>query len=195
MRDKSEARIEILPPNYAKLDLALRSVGYSFEAAVADIVDNSIDADASNVLVRLVLNKDGPLDLVVWDDGSGMSPETLREAMRFGADVSQEIERLGKFGLGLKLASLGQAKELRVVTLKAKNISGRAWLEQGIRQGFQCNILNPTECDEVRNSLVPDCRWGESGTLVWWSNLYRVGANRSDPEEHAQHLPNAEFRS
>ena len=48
----------------------------------------------------------GLADLAIWDDGCGMGEKTLKEAMRFGADVSQEIERLGKFGLGLKLASL-----------------------------------------------------------------------------------------
>jgi hypothetical protein len=182
---------EILTPNYDKLDIALRSVGYSFEAAVADIVDNSIDAGASNVGVRLVLNKDKPLDLVVWDDGSGMSPATLREAMRFGSDVNQELDRLGKFGLGLKLASLGQAKELRVITRKDKMLSGRAWLEQGIRKGFHCNIIDQTECADSMKSLAWDFDLdGSSGTLVWWSHLYRVGANHSDPEEHAQHLLN-----
>ena len=97
---------ERLPPNYGKLDVALRSIGYSFEVAVADVIDNSIDAQAKNVLVRLINTGDGHLDLAIWDDGCGMGEKTLKEAMRFGADVSQEIERLGKFGLGLKLASL-----------------------------------------------------------------------------------------
>ena len=54
---------ECLPPNYGKLDVALRSIGYSFEAAVADIIDNAIDAEAANVLVRLITKKDGQLDL------------------------------------------------------------------------------------------------------------------------------------
>ena len=97
---------ERLPPNYGKLDVALRSIGYSFEVAVADVIDNSNDAQAKNVLVRLINTGDGHLDLATWDDGCGMGEKTLKEAMRFGADVSQEIERLGKFGLGLKLASL-----------------------------------------------------------------------------------------
>src|SRR4051812_7128822 len=96
---------ERLPPNFRKLDVALRSIGYTFEAAVADVVDNSIDAEASSVLVRIVTTPHGHLDLAIWDDGHGMEHGTLKEAMRFGADVSQEIERLGKFGLGLKLAS------------------------------------------------------------------------------------------
>src|SRR5438094_7712633 len=95
---------ELLPPNYDKLDVALRAIGYSFEVAVADVVDNSIDAKAKNVTVRLLTRKDGHLDLAIWDDGCGMGEATLKEAMRFGADVSGDLERLGKFGLGLKLA-------------------------------------------------------------------------------------------
>src|SRR5262249_30983198 len=94
---------ETLPPNFVKLEKALRSIRYRFEASVADIIDNSIDDLAANVLVRLVTTPNGTLDLVIWDDGHGMDEETLKEAMRFGADVSQEIDRLGKFGLGLKL--------------------------------------------------------------------------------------------
>lgn len=87
------SRLEALPPNYARLDKALRSIGYSFEAAVADIIDNSIDAGARNVLVRFILHRDKPLDLAIWDDGSGMSEATLKEAMRFGADVNEEIRQ------------------------------------------------------------------------------------------------------
>ena len=181
---------EILAPNYDKLDFALRSVGYTFEAAVADIIDNSIDAGASDIGIRLVINKKDPLDLVVWDNGSGMSSETLREAMRFGADVNRELERLGKFGLGLKLASLGQAKELRVVSLHKNSLSGRGWLEHGIRKGFECEVLDNKECKEAKASLMPDCSWDKSGTLVWWSRLYRVGSNHADPAEHAQLLLN-----
>jgi len=84
---------ESLPPNFGKLDVALRSIGYSFEVAVADVIDNSIDAEASNVRVRLITRQDGHLDLVIWDDGKGMTERTLKEAMRFGADVTQELKR------------------------------------------------------------------------------------------------------
>jgi len=181
---------EKLPPNYGKLDVALRSVGYTFEAAVADIVDNSIDADARNVAVRLVLTEQGRLDLAVWDDGKGMSARTLREAMRFGADVTQEIERLGKFGLGLKLASLGQAKELRVISSKNGELSGRAWLEEGIKKGFECYIKDADECQATIKKFTPDLKWSGSGTLVVWHHLYRVGVNHTDPQAHAQKLLN-----
>jgi hypothetical protein len=179
---------ERLPPNYSKLDVALRSIGYSFEAAVADIVDNAIDAKAANVLVRLINKKDGRLDLVIWDDGTGMSDTTLREAMRFGTDLSRELERLGKFGLGLKLASLSQAREVHVVTESGGSLSGRAWLEHGISSDFTCTIFDAKECGNIAAQILPDRGLTPHGTAVWWSHLYRVGLNHTSPEEHAQKL-------
>jgi len=179
---------EQLPPNYQKLDVALRSIGYSFEVAAADIIDNSIDAGAENVLVRLYTRRDGQLDLAIWDDGSGMSATTLREAMRFGADVSQDIERLGKFGLGLKLASLSQAKEVRVVTSKGGELSGRAWLEHGISTGFTSTIFDAGECKQIASEIVPDRTLKPTATVVWWSRLYRVGKHHGGIEAHAQKL-------
>jgi hypothetical protein len=179
---------ERLPPNYRKLDVALRSIGYSFEVAVADVIDNSIDAQAKNVLVRLINTPDGHLDLAIWDDGCGMGEMTLKEAMRFGADVSQEIERLGKFGLGLKLASLSQAREVRVVSAKGGELSGRAWLEPGIAAGFTCTIFDTNECKVLVTEAIPDRVFEPSATVVRWSRLYRVGQHHANPEEHAQKL-------
>ncbi|EKZ98386.1 hypothetical protein D769_15470 [Cupriavidus sp. HMR-1] len=180
---------ETLPPNFQKLDVALRSIGYSFEAAVADVIDNSIDAEAQNILLRLIITKDDRLDLAIWDDGKGMSQNVLKEAMRFGSDVSQEIERLGKFGLGLKLASLSQAREVHVFTRQGNTLSGRAWLEHGIKNGFTSTVYDENECQKLVADLVPDKKFQPSGTVVWWSGLYRVGAH-SDVQEHAQKLLN-----
>jgi hypothetical protein len=179
---------EHLPPINPRLELALRSIGYTFESAVADIVDNSIDADAQNVLVRVLFKKDGQLDLIIWDDGKGMEGDTLREAMRFGADVSKELKRLGKFGLGLKLASLSQAREVRVVTCKNTKLSGRAWPEHGIAQGFVCTIFDATECREFSSKAVPDHPFNPSGTIIWWSHLYRLRRHQDSVEEYGQKL-------
>lgn len=184
------SRRERLAPNYGKLEVALRSIGYSIETAVADIIDNSLDGSASNVLIRLIVRAGKPLDLVVWDDGLGMSSATLKEAMRFGADVSEEINRLGKFGLGLKLASLSQSRELKVFSCHSGQMSGRAWLELGIQDEFTCEVYTPEECRDAIDAVVPDRTWTTSGTLVWWSHLYRVGQNHSNAEQHAQKLLN-----
>jgi len=179
---------ERLEANTRRLEEALRSIGYSFETAVADIIDNSIDARARNVLVRIIYRKDGQLDLVVWDDGDGMDPNTLKEAMRFGADVTQEVKRLGKFGLGLKLASLSQAREFRVVTTRNGVLSGRAYREHSIADGFICTVFDTAECKQFISEVIPDKPSIASATLVWWSRLYRIGHQHNSPEEHAQKL-------
>lgn len=116
-----------------------------------------------------------------------MSSDVLREAMRFGSDVSQEIERLGKFGLGLKLASLSQAKEVHVFSAQGNSLAGRAWLEHGIAKGFTCTIFNEKECRKLVRGIVPDKNLNPSGTVVLWSRLYRAGLF-TDAEEHAQKL-------
>jgi hypothetical protein len=179
---------EHLPPNQQKVGAALPSIGYTFEAAVADIVDNSIDAKARSVLVRLVLRRDRQLDLAILDDGVGLSPEGLREAMRFGSDLSQDTNRLGKFGLGLKLASQSQAKQLHVLSAVGSTISGRAWLESGVESDYTNTVYDAQECGEILDKVIPDRRIRPSGTLVWWSRLYRVGHNHANPEELAQKL-------
>lgn len=179
---------EPLPPNYAKLDVALRSIGYSLEIAVADLIDNSIDAKAKNILVRLITRPDGQLDLAIVDDGIGMDEKTLREAMRFGADVTNEIDRLGKFGLGLKLASLSQAKEFSVLTVKEGRVAGRAWQEQGIAQGFASTVFDKKECEELLSQVIPDRAIRSSGTVVWWASLYRIGQRHNITDEQVSKL-------
>jgi hypothetical protein len=183
------SRTETLEPVYPKLDAALRSIGYSFESAVADIVDNSIDAKAGSVLVRVITYPDAKLGLLVLDDGCGMAEGKLREAMRFGADVDTEISRLGKFGLGLKLASLSQAKALHVISCTEKEqLHGRAWLEHGIHSGFQSTIYDSSECLKIIESAIPDRARSATGTLVVWQDLYRVGSNEPDVDKRAQKL-------
>ena len=179
---------ETLPPNYAKLDKALRSIGYNFEVAVADIVDNALDAHAHSVLIRFVIKPDDSLNLLVMDDGDGMDETTLREAMRFGANVSEHISRLGKFGLGLKLASLSQARELRVYTAKRGQVCGRGWLEEGVTKGFTSSVFSQDECITHLHKLGVHDQLGDSGTVIFWSSLYRVGRSKPDPEEHVQRL-------
>ena len=179
---------EKLPPNYSRLDTALRSIGYSFEVAVADIIDNSIDAKAKQIIVRFVLRKDALLDLAIYDDGHGMDDVTLREAMRFGADVNEQINRLGKFGLGLKLASLSQARELRVYSHKRGGLSGRGWLEDSISRGFTSSIFDANESSETLTELQLDKYLKRPGTLVLWSRLYRIGQNHAAQDEQVQRL-------
>ena len=98
-----------LIPKASTLMGSLRSMGYSFEAAVADVIDNSISSHAQNVHVFFPSTPLEELAIGILDDGDGMTEEGLLEAMRYGS-LSAEEERsdddLGRFGMGLKSASL-----------------------------------------------------------------------------------------
>src|SRR2546426_3311407 len=96
--------IEVIP-SARRLMKSLRDMGYDFVQAIADIVDNSIEAKAT--LVAIDVEFDGDNSWVrISDNGRGMKREQLREAMRYGTDRDYDEKDLGKFGLGLKTASM-----------------------------------------------------------------------------------------
>jgi hypothetical protein len=105
-------------PNASRLIEALRNTGYDNISSIADIVDNSIDAKANNINIDLIpTEKD--IQIVITDDGIGMTEEILDEAMRLGSLTNRDIDSdLGKFGMGLVTASLSIGRRLTVVTKK-----------------------------------------------------------------------------
>ena len=108
---------------------SMRSMGYTFEAAIADIVDNSISAAASEIQIRFPVD---PIDLfvAVCDNGSGMNRDELFDAMKYGSSLKRgkrQESDLGRFGLGLKSASLSQCRKLTVVSKKAGILSAFTW--------------------------------------------------------------------
>src|SRR5688500_3710961 len=108
----------IVVPSAARLMTSLRDIGYDLSSAVADLVDNSLDAGARTVDIDLVY--DGAESwLRVVDDGLGMSGKELVEAMRFGSHREYGTNDLGHFGLGLKTASLSQARRLVVASRRS----------------------------------------------------------------------------
>ena len=92
-------------PDPSRLIHGLRDTGYDFYTAVADIIDNSIAADASNININIEIAPDGRKYVYFGDDGHGMDEAGLHNAMRYGAKVRENLASLGKFGLGLKTAS------------------------------------------------------------------------------------------
>ena len=89
--------IEVLP-SAKRLITSLRDMGYDFAQAVADVVDNSVEAGAT--LVAIDVEFDGDDSWVrIADNGCGMKPEEVREAMRYGAERVYNQDDLGKFGL------------------------------------------------------------------------------------------------
>src|SRR4051812_35000228 len=90
---------------------SLRGLPYDLPGAIADLVDNSLDADAREIDVVLDADWRGPY-VRVADDGVGMTERQLDEAMRYGSARDYDLEDLGHFGLGLKTASLSQCRRL-----------------------------------------------------------------------------------
>lgn len=87
---------------------------HTFETAIADLVDNSVDAGAAHVLIRFLEREGAVTGLRVIDDGSGMDSRGIDEAMEFARKRAYGASDLGHFGLGLKAASLSQANRLKV---------------------------------------------------------------------------------
>jgi hypothetical protein len=152
---------------------SLRDMGYDCPAAVADLVDNSIDADADSVEIDLKHRGEDSW-MRVADDGIGMTARELDEAMRYGSTKSYSPRALGSFGLGLKTASLSQCRRLTVAarsTPRAR-IEIRRWdLDQVTRHdAWVLERLTPRQCpDHLTDPLI-----GRSGTVVLWDRLDRV---------------------
>jgi hypothetical protein len=161
-------------PSARRLIRSLRDLGYDFSAAVADLVDNSVEAKASTVAIDVEFDGDDSW-LRIADNGKGMSPERLREAMRYGADGAYEVDSLGKFGLGLKTASMSQCQCLSVASRwnpDRADITAYCWDLDHIEQTDRWEIL-PIE----RNGLGPAIREPlkeQTGTVVLWKRLDRI---------------------
>src|SRR5215471_17545932 len=104
-----------ITPSAARLTESLRDIGYDFPAAVADVVDNSVMAGASRVDVLVEFNG-ADSSVTVADDGCGMTANGLLEALRYGTRRTYARGDLGRYGLGLKTASLSQCRSVTVVT-------------------------------------------------------------------------------
>ncbi len=106
-----------LAPDPKRLVSILASVGHTMPSAVADLVDNAISADATEVGITFGRPDEGHGRwMVIADNGRGMDRKQLAEAMRIGSGTEYEANSLGKYGYGLKGASWSQTKVFTVVT-------------------------------------------------------------------------------
>ena len=96
----------VCPPDPERIVEGLRDTGYNFNTAMADIIDNSIAAHATKVDIRINANPLGEICVYVADNGDGMDAKGLVNAMTYGSEVRADLASLGKFGLGLKTASI-----------------------------------------------------------------------------------------
>lgn len=156
----------------------MKAIGlnHSFESAVADIVDNSLDAGARKVLIRFIRDAASLRSVCILDDGRGMDDATIDHAMTVGGDRTYDDDDLGHFGIGLKAASLGQARTLTVVSRSTNRIAvGRRWLIDAASKGFECDVVSgdfaASLLDRDWRHLTLTC-----GTIVLWSDVKSFAA-------------------
>lgn len=161
-------------PKASTLMGSLRSMGYSFESAVADVVDNSISAHAQNIHVLFPTNPMDELALGILDDGEGMSKDVLFEAMRYGCSSAEEErseEDLGRFGMGMKSASLSQCRCLTVVSYDDNELNGYTWDYNHIIE-TQDWTIKELEGYEIANiPYIAKLKEQGLGTLVIWQDF------------------------
>jgi hypothetical protein len=170
----------------------LRAIGlnHRFDSAIADLIDNSIDAHARNVLVRFVMRGGQVRGLLVIDDGDGMDEEGVNEAMRLGKPKKSSEHKLGHFGLGLKSASFSQTSVLTVMTRKGRGAyQGRRMYREGLDAGFDVDELDPTAVGRQMQTLRAALGKGVTGTVVQWDDCRTFPASH-DPAVTSSFLEN-----
>ncbi len=185
-----------LPPAASMLMQSLRSVGYTTATALADVIDNSIAASARTIRISLT---PAPVPYVaIVDDGTGMDESTLISAMRFGSRDPRDMRHgldLGRFGLGLKTASLSQCRCLTVVTLKDGNLSTGRWSLNTCERRGEWWLEHPQVSEVPREPLAILEAQGQ-GTVVLWEDLDRMMAAGGEKAvlDAADHLALAFYR-
>lgn len=165
---------------------SFRDIGYSFETALADLVDNSISANAENIKIFALPSTDM---LVIFDDGDGMSDDTLLEAMRLGTQKENRAKNdLGRFGLGLKTASFSQCRKLTVFSKNEKSIAGYSWDLDFLSQKNEWLLQKASvhdlkgKLDALSPKIYEEFFNAKHASLVVWEKMDRYSREEFDEE-------------
>jgi hypothetical protein len=161
-------------PDATRLIYGLRDTGYNFNTAAADIIDNSIAANATEVNVAIELMDDGRKFVCIGDNGDGMDAPALFDAMRYGAPTRANKASLGKFGLGLKTASTSVCLRLTVISRQNPNdeFAKLAWDLEHVESENEWVMLKEEVSADELDWFEELC--GDKGTLVIWSKCDRL---------------------
>ena len=178
-------RIELIP-SANRLIMSLRDIGYEFNDAIADIIDNSVQAEATVISVNL--NFDGEESyLTIADNGLGMTAKQIQEALRFGTIRTYEENDLGRYGLGLKTASLSQCERFIVASRRGEErvrINAYCWDLEHIEFTNRWEILQ-VEKDELADEVLAHLQ-KTTGTVITWERLGRLLAYKYPSGESAR---------
>lgn len=171
---KTAEDFELLP-DPERIVNGLRDTGYNFNTAVADIVDNSIAADATKVDITVNMDPDMRVKVYIADNGCGMDMDGLKNAMKYGSKERTDKNSLGKFGLGLKTASTAFCKQFALLSKIDGDPTVRKvqWdLDYIAKEGKWLLQFPPIDPDE--EDMLDMTATEGHGTLVVWEKVDRL---------------------
>lgn len=176
MSDKQKEEGVILQPDPKRMIMGLRDTGYEFDTAVADILDNSIAADANNIDLRIDMDIRGNITLSLADDGCGMNRADLLNAMTYGARLRPNPASLGKYGLGLKTASTAYCRRLTVASRAAAKdpILAATWDLDHVADSGKWEVLLSNDVDDEIADHLDEVAKDSAGTVVVWQKVDRL---------------------
>ncbi|MYA75479.1 MAG: ATP-binding protein [Acidimicrobiaceae bacterium] len=175
MSSQNDAEVKEVVPSARRLSETLRDTGHDFNTALADLIDNCIVAGATEVKITARFNEGDPW-IRIADNGRGMAPDVLNEALRFGSEVEEyAADDLGKFGIGLKTASHSQCRRLTVATRprRDKPIHCRVHDLDHLSESNRWEI-QVVSADSVPVRASEPLSRERVGTVVLWENLDRL---------------------
>lgn len=163
----------------------LKNFGYTTAEAIADLIDNSIEANAKNIEIIFWEGSANPYVAII-DDGDGMLKDELENAIKIKKTISTSSNniKLSKFGFGLKTASFSQCSDLTIIT-KKKNQTNFKKINSNL-QTTETNLLSLLKkFPFVEKKFNQRC--SDSGTVVIWDGLHDnlTGKNSGIKRSHA----------
>ncbi len=187
------SQIDLSPPASSLIE-SIRSIGYSFPFAIADLIDNSISKAAKRIHVSIQGRDTNKLSVSIADDGIGMTPQELRLAMSLGGrgpSEERDAKDMGRFGLGLKTASFSQARVLTVISRKSVKSAwyGIKWdLDFVIKKNKWLALeIDSEDCKEKLNNLAFPFS-DQVGTFVIWNCCDRLEEGLQTSDELSLHI-------
>jgi len=173
-------------PNPEYLIKSIAEQGYSMESSLADLMDNSVSANANKIEVLIKMDQE-PFTLFIADNGEGMNEETLKVSMQFPSNSPEQIRNvldLGRFGLGMKTASFSQTRCFTVLSRKkgTEAYTGRTWDVNYLKKVGKWRLLVNTQ-EDIANliqqyHLLSEGHLNhfenfEANTIIIWKGLYK----------------------
>ena len=173
---------EIVNPDPTRVIEGLRDTGYELNTALADIIDNSIAAEATRIEIKSEMDFEGNITVYIADNGYGMDRDGLLNAMKYGSDRRPNPSSLGKFGLGLKTASTAFCRSLSVVSRASAEqpLIKAMWDLDHVAKVSEWELLFP-QVEKRKSDYIEKVTEGSSGTLVIWEKVDRIMKNYKDP--------------